>query len=49
MWDLMVAAAQNSALHWVVIAGAVLALVYKTLSSGEGPLMGDMYPDELDN
>ncbi|HVY91046.1 MAG TPA: hypothetical protein VG942_19410 [Hyphomonadaceae bacterium] len=48
MWDMMVAAAQSSALQWAVIAGVVIAIVYKTLSSSEAPLMGDMYPDELD-
>ena len=31
-----------------VKAGAVLALVYKVLSTGESPLMGDMYTDDLD-
>jgi hypothetical protein len=49
MWDMMVAAAQNSALQWAVVSGAVLAYVFKTLSSGNGPLMGDMYPDDLDS
>jgi hypothetical protein len=49
MWDVMVEAAQSPALQWTVIAGAVLAYVYKVLKSGNGPLMGDMYRDELDN
>ena len=48
MWELMVDAAQTPALQWAVIAAAVLAYIYKVLSSGEGPLMGDMYQDELD-
>ncbi len=48
MWELMVTAAQEPALHWAVIALVVLAWVYKVLSSGEGALMGDMYHDELD-
>ena len=48
MWDLVMGAAQSPALHWAVIAGVVLAFVYKVFSSGEGPLMGDMYRDELD-
>jgi hypothetical protein len=48
MWELMVEAAQNPALHWAVIAVAVLAWILKVLSSGDGALMGDMYHDELD-
>jgi hypothetical protein len=48
MWDVMVTAAQDPALQWTVIAGAVLAYVYKVLNSSNGPLMGDMYADELD-
>lgn len=49
MWNSMVDAAQSPALQWAVVAVAVLAYVYKVLSSGDGPLMGDMYTDELDN
>jgi hypothetical protein len=49
MWDLVVYTAQSPALHWAVIAVAVLAWVYKVLGSGDGPLMGDMYGDELDS
>jgi hypothetical protein len=49
MWDWVVDAAQSQALHWTVIAGVVLAFVYKVLSSTEGPLMGDMYRDDLDS
>ena len=48
MWELMVEAAQNPALQWAVIALAVLAWHLQGSSSGEGPLMGDMYQDELD-
>jgi hypothetical protein len=48
MWEVVMGAAQSPALQWTVVAGAVLALVYKVLSSGEGLLMGDMYRDELD-
>jgi len=48
MWEVMVVAAQEPALHWAVIALAVLAWVFKVLTSGEGALMGDMYHDELD-
>jgi hypothetical protein len=48
MWDVVVDAAQSPALHWSVVAVAVLAYVYWTLRSGEGPLMGDMYGDDLD-
>ena len=48
MWDLVVEAAQSPALHWSVIACAVLALVYKVLVEGEG-LMADMYGDEFDS
>jgi hypothetical protein len=40
--------AQNPALHWAVIAVAILAWILKVLTSGEGALMGDMYHDELD-
>jgi hypothetical protein len=47
MWDLVVEAAQSPALHWSVVACAVLALVYKVLTDGEG-LMADMYADDLD-
>lgn len=47
MWEWVVDAAQSSALHWTVIAAAVLALVYKVLSEGDG-LMSDMYADDLD-
>jgi len=48
MWELMVEAAQKPALHWAVIAVAVLAWIIKVLSSGDGALMGDMYHDEMD-
>ena len=48
MWEVMVQAAQNPALHWAVIAAAVLIYVAKVLSSHDGPLMADMYQDELD-
>ncbi len=48
MWDSMVVAAQEPALHWAVIALAVLAWIFKILSSNDGALMGDMYHDELD-
>lgn len=48
MWNSMVEAAQSPALQWSVVAVAVLAYVYKTLRSGDGPLMGDMYTDELE-
>ncbi len=48
MWELMVAAAQSSALHWAVIAAALLIYLFKVLTTGEAPLMGDMYHDELD-
>ena len=48
MWELMVEAAQNPALHWAVIAAAILAWILKVLRSGDGALMGDMYHDELD-
>ena len=47
MWEWVVDAAQSSALHWTVIAAAVLALVYKVLTEGDG-LMSDMYGDDLD-
>ena len=49
MWNSMVEAAQNPALHWAVVAFAVLAYVYKVLRSSEGLLMGDMYPDEQED
>jgi hypothetical protein len=49
MWDLVVKAAQSPALHWTVVAGAVAALIYKVLSASDGPLMGDVYKDDLDN
>jgi hypothetical protein len=48
MWELMVEAAQTPALQWAVIAAVVLIYIIKVLSSAEGPLMGDMYQDELD-
>ena len=48
MWDMMVGAAQSPALQWTVIAGVLLAYVYKLFSSGDAPLMGDMYGDDLD-
>lgn len=48
MWDEMVVAAQNPALHWAVIAIAILVWLFKVLSTGEGALMADMYHDELD-
>ena len=48
MWDWMVDAAQNPALHWAVIAAVLLIYIAKGLSSAEGPLMGDLYQDELD-
>ncbi len=48
MWELMVEAAQNPALHWAVIAAVVLIYIIKVLSSAEGSPMGDMYQDELD-
>ncbi|MDP3494291.1 MAG: hypothetical protein Q8R82_14355 [Hyphomonadaceae bacterium] len=48
MWEWMVEAAQNPALHWAVIAAVLLIYLTKVLSSSEGPLMGDMYQDELD-
>jgi hypothetical protein len=49
MWDVVVEAAQSPALHWTVVAGAVLALVYKVLGASDTPLMGDIYRDDLDN
>ncbi len=49
MWELMVEAAQNPALHWAVLALAILAWIFKVLSSGEGPLMGDLFHDEMDS
>jgi hypothetical protein len=48
MWELMVEAARTPALQWAVIAAVVLIYIFKVLSSAEGPLMGDMYQDELD-
>jgi len=48
MWESVVDVAQNPALHWAVIAVAILAWILKVLTSGEGALMGDMYHDELD-
>lgn len=48
MWELMVDAAQQPALQWAVLALAILAWIFKILSSGEGVLMADMYHDELD-
>jgi hypothetical protein len=48
MWEWLVEAAQSPALQWAVIALAVLIYLFKVLNSGEGPLMGDMYQDELD-
>jgi cobalamin biosynthesis protein CobD/CbiB len=49
MWDVVVEAAQSPALHWTVVVGAVLALIYKVLSTSDAPLMGDIYRDDLDN
>lgn len=48
MWEWLVEAAQTPALHWAVIAAVVLIYIAKVLSSADGPLMGDMYLDELD-
>jgi hypothetical protein len=48
MWDVVMVAAQNPALQWTVVAGAVLAFVYKVLTSNNGSLMGDVYRDDLD-
>jgi hypothetical protein len=48
MWESMVEAAQNPALHWAVIVIAILAWLFKVLNTGESTLMGDMYHDELD-
>jgi hypothetical protein len=48
MWEVMMGAAQSPALQWTVIAGALLAYVYKLFSSGDATLMGDMYGDDLD-
>jgi hypothetical protein len=48
MWDVVMVAAQTPALQWTVVAGAVLAFVYKVLSSNNGSLMGDVYGDDLD-
>lgn len=48
MWELMVEAAQTPALQWAVIAAVVLIYIIKVLTSSQGPLMGDMYQDELD-
>jgi hypothetical protein len=47
MWEWVIEAARSPALHWSVVACAVLALVYKVLVEGEG-LMADMYGDDLD-
>lgn len=47
MWEVVMDAAQSPALQWTVVAGAVLALVCKVLSSDERPLMGDMYRDDI--
>lgn len=49
MWDVLVAAAHSSALHWTVVGGAMAALVYKLFSSADHPLMGDLFGDDLDN
>lgn len=49
MWDMMVSAAQTPAVQWTVIAGAVLAYVYKLFTSGDGPLMGDIIGEDLDS
>ena len=35
-------------LPWLSIAAVVLIYLAKVLNSAEGPLMGDMYLDELD-
>ena len=48
MWEWLVEAAQTPAVHWAVIAAVVLIYLAKVLNSAEGPLMGDMYLDELD-
>lgn len=48
MWEMMVLAAQSPALHWMVIAAAILIYIFKVLTSAEGLLMEDMYHDELD-
>ena len=48
MWESMVEVAQNPALHWAVVIAAILAYIAKVLTSAEGPLMSDMYHDELD-
>ena len=48
LWEVMVQVAQNPALHWAVVAAALLIYVAKVLSSADGPLMADMYQDELD-
>lgn len=48
MWDVVMVAAQSPALQWTVVVGAVSAFVYKVLKSNNGPLMGDMYRDDLD-
>ena len=49
MWEWMVGAAQSPALQCTVIAGAVLAYVYKLFSTADSLLMGDMYGDDLDS
>jgi hypothetical protein len=48
MWDMMVSAAQNPALQWSVVAAAIIGYVFKLFTSGDAPLMGDMFQDELD-
>jgi hypothetical protein len=49
MLEVVMEAAQSPALQWTVVLGAVLAFVYKVLSSNNGSLMGDMYRDDLDS
>jgi steroid 5-alpha reductase family enzyme len=48
MWALMVSAAQTPVLQWSVVAAAVVGYVLKLFTSGDPPLMGDMYQDEPD-
>jgi hypothetical protein len=48
MWDVVMVAVQSPALQWMVVLSAVSAFVYKALNSNNGPLMGDMYRDDLD-
>ena len=48
MWDVVMVAAQSPALQWIVVVGAVSVFVLKVLRSNNGPLMGDMYRDDLD-